>query len=51
MHISQAEVATSMFEGKLFMIKTHQMKDGGMHIMNMNLAFFRKETVIIGGAM
>ena len=33
------------------MIKAHQMKNGGMHIMNMNFALFREEAVIISCAM
>ena len=51
MHIGQAEVAPCMFKGKPFMIKAHQMKNGGMHIMNMNFALFREEAVIISCAM
>ena len=51
MYIGQAEIAPCMFKGKPFVIKAHQMKNGCMHIMNMNLALFRKEPVIISCAM
>ena len=51
MNIGQTEVPSSVAEGQSFVIHSQQMQDGGVKIVDVNLAIPREETIFIRGAV
>ena len=47
-YIGESEIATRITVGQLFVIKPHQVKDGGMKVMDVDFVFDRFETEVIG---
>ena len=50
-YIGEAEIATGIAVSQLFVIKPHQVKDGGMKVMDVDFVFDRFETEVIGCAV
>ena len=51
MNIGQAEITSRMVVGESLMVEAHQMKNGGMPVMNMNTTIHRLGPVFIGRSM
>ena len=51
MHIGKAEIATRVAEGELFVIKTEQIQNGRVEVVDVDFVFHRGKTEFIRGAM
>lgn len=51
MHIGKAEVPATITIGQFFMIQAHKVQNGGMKIVNVDLAIDSFVAVFIGGTM
>jgi hypothetical protein len=50
-YIGKSEIATRITVSQFFVIKPHQVKDGGMKVMDVDFVFDRFETEVIGCAV
>src|SRR5262245_49772584 len=49
MHVGQAEIATTVAIGQALMVKSHQVKNGGVEVMHVNSILDGSKTEFIGG--